>query len=80
MTTSREKVITLWPLIELPLTAMSPRYARSFWARFCVCTSLNSSGVSSMNYDEFQQQDQNPSTPPAHGCPGFPTNEDIVGK
>jgi len=41
---------TICPLMELPLTARSPRYAKSFCARFCVCTSLNRSGVSSINY------------------------------
>jgi len=40
---------TVCPLMELPLTAKSPRYANNFWARFWLWTSLKRSGVSSMN-------------------------------
>jgi hypothetical protein len=80
VTAIREKKVTVWPLMELPLTAISPRYARSFWARFCVCTSLNNSGVSSMNYDEFQRRESRLPTTSAHGCPRLPGNEDIMGQ
>src|ERR1700733_7618151 len=67
--------------MELPLTARSPRYARSFCARFWLCTNLKRSGVSSMNCGKMRSLKLELITIGAtNSCPSFSSDEDIMGK